>query len=72
MSVKTVLHVGGLHWATSESGIEKALKRRPGVAAVTANAVAQTATVEYDPDRTSIDELAGWVRQCGFHCAGES
>ena len=34
--------------------------------------MAQTATVTYDPYRTSVAELAGWVRDCGYHCAGQS
>ena len=68
----TTLHVGGLHWATSASGIEAVLKRRPGVVDVSANAVAQTATITYDPDGTSPDALAEWVRECGYHCAGRS
>ena len=68
----TVLHVGGLHWATTALSIEQVLLRRPGVVSVAANAVAQTATVEYDPTVTSGDELAQWIRACGYHCAGES
>jgi Cu2+-exporting ATPase len=28
--------------------------------------------VTYDPHRTSVAELADWVRDCGFHCAGQS
>ena len=68
----TVLEVSGLHWATSNSVVEKVLSRRPGVLGVDANAVAQTATVTYDPARTSVAELAGWVRDCGYHCAGRS
>ena len=68
----TVLEVGGLHWATSEPVIEKSLLGRPGVLAVEANAVAQTATVTYDPDRTSVAQLVGWVNDCGYHCAGQS
>ena len=44
----------------------------PGVLEVEANPVAQTATVTYDPSRTSVAELAGWVRDCGYHCAGQS
>jgi Cu2+-exporting ATPase len=67
-----VLEVGGLHWATSESVVENVLSRRPGVLDVTANAVAQTATVTFDPARTSVRELSGWVRDCGYHCAGQS
>ena len=33
-----VLHVGGLHWATSAAAVEATLLRRPGVASVAANA----------------------------------
>ncbi|WP_068163221.1 heavy metal translocating P-type ATPase [Rhodococcus phenolicus] len=72
MNRTTVLEVGGLHWATSTSAIESVLLRRPGVSAVEANAVNQTATVTYDPGRTSVVELSKWVRDCGYHCAGRS
>jgi P-type Cu2+ transporter len=72
MSQTIVLHVGGVHWATSEHVIETTLLRRPGVQAVEANAANQSATVTYDPDVTSVAELSGWVRDCGYHCAGRS
>jgi P-type Cu2+ transporter len=67
-----VVHVGGLQWATSARGIEHTLSERPGVVDVEANALSQTATVTFDPRRTSIDDLQAWVRECGYHCAGES
>jgi Cu2+-exporting ATPase len=72
MPQSTVLDVGGLHWATSTAVVESALMRRPGVTEVQANAVNQTATVTYDPAMTSVADLADWVRDCGFHCAGRS
>ncbi len=68
----TVLELAGLQWASSQAVVDKVLSRRPGVLGVTANAVSQTATVTYDPARTSVSELAGWIRDCGFHCAGQS
>lgn len=71
-SQTTVLQVGGLPWATSAAVVEKTLGRRPGVIAVEANALSQTANVTYDPDRTDVAELSGWVRDCGYHCAGQS
>jgi Cu2+-exporting ATPase len=71
-TVKAVLHVGGLHWATEKAVAESFLGRRPGVVAVDANPVAQTATVEFDPTRTSVADLQRWVEECGYHCAGES
>ena len=72
MSQTTVLEVGGLHWATSAAAVEATLLRRPGVVAVEANAVSQTATITYDPGQTSVAELSRWVRDCGYHCAGRS
>ena len=72
-SLATVtLKVGGLMWASSDAVIDAALGRRPGVVAVQANAHAGTATVSFDPAQTSIADLADWIRDCGFHCAGAS
>jgi Cu2+-exporting ATPase len=67
-----VLHVGDLHYATEKAVVEQVLAHRPGVIAVDANPVAQTATVAFDPAVTSVDELRGWVEDCGYHCAGQS
>ena len=59
----TILHVGGLQWATSARGIEHTLTVRPGVLGVEANALSQTATVIFDPTRTSLDDLQTWIRE---------
>ncbi len=67
-----VIHVGGLHYASERAVVEAALARRLGVLAVDANPIAQTATVTFDPAATTIDDLRGWVEDCGYHCAGRS
>ena len=67
-----VLHVGGLHYASEKAVVERRLAAQPGVVAVEANPVAQTATVRYDPATTTIEALRRWVEECGFHCAGRS
>jgi Cu2+-exporting ATPase len=67
-----VLHVGDLHYASEKAVVERVLANRPGVARVEANPVAQTATVDYDPGRTSVEALQQWVEECGYHCAGRS
>ena len=67
-----VLHTGGLNYASEKAVLEKALGSRPGVLSVEANPVAQTATVRYDPNQTSVAELRRWVEECGYHCAGKS
>jgi Cu2+-exporting ATPase len=69
---RSVVHVGGLHYASEKAVVERVLSNRPGVAHVEANPVAQTATVEYDPATTSVEALQRWVEECGYHCAGRS
>lgn len=71
-SVSSVLEVSGVQWASEKLRVEAILSRRPGVEAVEANAVAQTATVTYDPALTSLAELSEWIQDCGYHCAGQS
>ena len=71
-SQTTTLHVGGLQYASEKAVLEKMLGGRPGVLEVEANPVAQTATVAFDPGQTSVEELARWVEECGYHCAGRS
>jgi Cu2+-exporting ATPase len=67
-----VVHTGGLNWATEKNVVERVLGRRPGVLAVDANPVAQTATITIDPQTTSVADLQAWIRDCGLHCAGRS
>src|SRR5918993_4792873 len=67
-----VIEMSGVQWATEKAVVESVLGRRPGVLQVEANPVSQTATVTYDQQVTSVGELAGWVRDCGYHCRGLS
>ncbi|WP_131771072.1 heavy metal translocating P-type ATPase [Candidatus Protofrankia datiscae] len=72
VSATAVLEVAGLGWASEKARVEAALSRRPGVRRVEANPVSQTATVRFDPTYTSAAELSVWVRNCGYHCRGQS
>jgi P-type Cu2+ transporter len=67
-----VLDVRPMWRGSQTAGLEAALARRPGVREVSANPVAQTATVVYDPTATSPEDLGRWVTECGYHCAGRS
>lgn len=67
-----VLDVRGVQWASEKAVVETVLGRRPGVHTVEANPVAQTATVSYDPTRTTVAALAVWIRDCGYACKGRS
>ena len=65
-----MLHVGDQYRASEKAVVEAALERLPGVLAVEANPVAQTATVHFDPQLTSVEQLRRCVERCGFECAG--
>lgn len=67
-----VMEMVGVHWASSKAVTETSLSRRPGVTRVDANPVSQTATVTFDPTVTSIADLTEWIRDCGYHCSGQS
>src|SRR6266542_3689103 len=67
-----VLHTGGVHYASEKAVVERKLGAQPGVLAVEANPVAQTATVEYVPAQTNVAALKHCVEECGYHCAGRS
>ena len=66
-----VIEMAGLSWASEKATVDAVLGRRPGVLSVEANPVAQTATVTFDSQRASVAEIAGWVRDCGYHCSGQ-
>jgi Cu2+-exporting ATPase len=72
LTATAVLEVSGMLRASEKNVVEAVLGRRPGVRSVAANPVAQTATVTFDPEVTSVAELRGWVRDCGYHCRGQS
>ena len=67
-----VLDVRGVQWASEKARVEAILGRRPGVLSVEANPVAQNATITFDGAQTSVGALRDWVRDCGYHCAGQS
>jgi Cu2+-exporting ATPase len=68
----TVLHVGGLNWASEKAGPERVLGRRPGVRLVEANPVAHTANVTFDIGQTCVADLRQCVQECGFQSVGQS
>ena len=52
-------------------GVEKQLKRLPGVHAATVNIATNTAVVEYDETITDVEALRAKIIDCGFYCCGE-
>lgn len=65
------IEVGGLFEELDHLGVEKALRKMPGVRRAEANPASFSVTVEFDERRTSVEALRNMVRDCGFHCRGE-
>ena len=61
-----LLDIGGMTCAACVNRIEKALSRVDGVAGATVNLAAETATVDYDADRVSIEALREAVVSAGY------
>jgi len=70
-AVRVVLQTSRCYRGSEKAVVEAAIGRVPGVVAVEANPVAQSATVTYDPARTSVAALADRVRACGYECRGQ-
>ena len=68
---EAILEVGGMLSVLDFLGIEKRLKRMPGVHAASVNIATNTAVVAYDDKVTSAEALRAEIIDCGFHCQGE-
>lgn len=68
---KAILDVGGMLSVLDFLGVEKQLKRMPGVQAATVNIATNTAVVDYDERVTDVEALRAKIIDCGFYCCGE-
>ena len=69
---KAILEVGGMLSVLDFLGVEKRLKRMPGVHSASVNIATNTAVVEYDETATNVDTLRAQIIDCGFYCGGEA
>jgi Cu2+-exporting ATPase len=68
----TILEVGGMLSVLDFLGVEKRLRRMPGVHSASVNIATNTAVVEYDETVTDVGTLRAKILECGFHCRGEA
>ena len=66
-----VVEVGGLLSVLSAEGVRKQLQKLSGVHHAEVNYVAQSATVHYDEQQITLDDIRKRVVECGYHCRGE-
>lgn len=64
------LPITGMSCASCAQRIERSLSSAPGVRSVGVNLATSRATVEYDPDATSIRDLMSRVKDIGYGTAG--
>lgn len=57
--------------ALSARGVEKQLKKVPGIDKAEVNYVSGSATVTHDKRVVSLSEIQKKVQECGYHCSGE-
>lgn len=67
----TVILIDGMMSVCDGLGVEKRLRRHPGIRRVEANFLSGTATVEYDETQVALAEVQGLVAECGYACPGE-
>lgn len=65
----TFLSVNGMMCGSCGAAVEAILKRQPGVAAASVNFVADTAYVEWYPERVSLDELLQALARSGYRAS---
>jgi Cu+-exporting ATPase len=63
---KVELRVGGMSCAACSARVEEGLSRMPGVKGAGVNLATETATIEYLPTRTSVEDLIETVRRTGY------
>ena len=63
--------VGGLFQVLDRELIARQLQRLPGVHEAHVNYASGSATVSFDPAKTSLANIEERIRECGYHCGGE-
>ncbi len=58
--------VTGMTCASCVRRVERALSKKEGVASASVNFAAEKATIEYDPAKTSLDDLIGRIEKAGY------
>jgi len=63
---RAIIGIVGMHCASCVLTIENALKKTPGVSDARVNFSSEKAYVEYDPAKTTLDELHQTIAQAGY------
>jgi Cu+-exporting ATPase len=64
--IKKIINIGGMHCASCVITLENALKKVPGVIEAKTNFATEQAYIDYDPQKTSLDQLKSAIRIAGY------
>lgn len=68
-NVKKTYRITGMHCAGCAANVEKVLSRREGVTSASVNFAASTATIDYNPELVTAQQLREAVENAGFDMA---
>jgi Cu+-exporting ATPase len=63
---KIVFEISGMHCTNCAGTIEKSVRKVKGVRAAAVNFAADSAQIEFDDKRTSVDEIKKAVQDAGY------
>ncbi len=63
---RKTLKISGMHCASCANTIEKALKQTPGISFVNVNFASEKATVDFDEDQTSTEDIIEIIKKKGY------
>lgn len=65
-AMEVTIPVTGMSCGSCVRHVQTALNQQPGVASCAVDLQAKQATVSYDPQETSVEELVDAIRQSGY------
>ena len=68
---KITLSIDGMTCSACSNGLEKYLNKQDGVKQASVNLIMNNATIEYDDNKLSIDDLDRFVKEAGFKSLGK-
>ncbi|MDP2943633.1 MAG: HAD-IC family P-type ATPase, partial [Candidatus Omnitrophota bacterium] len=63
---KIIIPIGGMHCASCAAGIERALKKNPGIVSAGVNFATEKAAVEYDSSRIKVSDIYKIIKDAGY------
>ena len=67
---KVLLKIGGMTCSACSSGLEKYLNRQDGIKVASVNLVMNNASIEYDENKLSLEDIEKFVFKAGFESLG--